>query len=102
MIAKDQRFEGVTVHLDGCTFLNCSFDGCLFVYSGLMKFRLSENALTNSRWDGINSPVHLTPSFLKALCAGGASNLVETIQFSTTVPPRQFLFPRSPAEPTSS
>lgn len=44
----DQTFTGLTVHLDGSAFSNCTFENCTLVYSGT-SFVLEKPAFKNCK-----------------------------------------------------
>lgn len=76
MIAKDQTFTGLNVCLDGGTFVNCRFERCTIVISGVLPIALENPRFTDCKWSFIG-PASTTLSFMAAMYRAGAKELVE-------------------------
>jgi hypothetical protein len=66
MIAKGQTFTGITIHLDGCTFTDCRFVRCEFVYSGFLVGTLSGCSFSDCQWS-FTGPAQNTLALMRAL-----------------------------------
>ena len=79
MIALNQRFEGLTVSLDGGTFHGCTFVRCRLQFRGLAPPALGGNKFEGCEWDFVG-PAGDTLGFLQTLYHDhGGTDLVERI-----------------------
>jgi hypothetical protein len=77
MIALNQRFESLTITLDGATFHGCTFVRCHIRFSGLALPDLGGNRFEQCEWDFIG-PARDTLAFMQVLYHDhGGTNLVE-------------------------
>ena len=76
MIAKDQTFSGMTICLDGGTFVNCRFERCTIVISGQLPIVLDNPRFLDCQWSFIG-PASTTVSFMSAMYRAGAKDLIE-------------------------
>jgi hypothetical protein len=76
MIAKNQTFADVTVHLDGSSFYDCTFERCTIVFSSLIPTTLHNPRFVDCRWQAIG-PAQLTIEFMSSLYRVGAKDLIE-------------------------
>ena len=76
MIAKDQTFAGMTICLDGGTFVNCRFERCTIVISGQLPIVLENPRFLDCQWSFIG-PASTTVSFMSAMYRAGAKELIE-------------------------
>lgn len=51
MIYRNVRFEGIDVHLDGHTFIECHFESCHVVYSGGPLPVMEGGSVVRCQWD---------------------------------------------------
>ena len=51
MFARKQKFENVTIFLDGSSFIECNFENCTLIYSGLLPAALNTSSFNNCRWE---------------------------------------------------
>jgi hypothetical protein len=77
MIARNQTFSDVTVHLDGSSFYDCTFERCTVVFSGVLPAVLNNPRFVDCRWQAAG-PAETTIMFLTALYKAGAKDLIET------------------------
>ena len=77
MIAKDQTFAGMTICLDGGTFMNCRFERCTIVISGQLPIVLENPRFLDCQWSFIG-PASTTVSFMAAMYRAGAKELIES------------------------
>jgi hypothetical protein len=66
VIALNQRFENLTITLDGATFHGCTFVNCRFRFSGLALPDLGGNMFEGCEWDLVG-PARDTLTFLQTL-----------------------------------
>jgi hypothetical protein len=79
MIALNQRFEDLTITLDGGTFHGCTFVRCRLRFSGLALPELGGNKFEACEWDFIG-PASNMLAFLQTLYHDhGGTDLVERI-----------------------
>ena len=79
MIAVNQRYEDLTLTLDGGTFHGCTFVRCRLRFSGLMLPEFASNRFERCEWDFIG-PARDTLAFLQVLYHDqGGTDLVERI-----------------------
>ena len=79
MIALNQKYEDLTITLDGGTFHGCSFLRCRLRFSGLALPDLDRNSFEQCEWDFVG-PAHDTLVFLQALYHDhGGADLTERI-----------------------
>jgi hypothetical protein len=76
MIARKQTFKDVTIFLDGSNFVECAFERCTLVYSGLMLVGLEANSFKQCKWEFSGSAQN-TIVFMSVLYRGGAQELIE-------------------------
>lgn len=76
MIAKNQTFSDVTVHLDGSSFYDCTFERCAIVFSSLIPTTLHNPKFIDCKWQAIG-PALLTIEFMASLYRVGARDLIE-------------------------
>ena len=76
MIAKNQKFIGLRISLDGGAFHECTFDGCHLVYSGFLPVTLDECTYRNCEWE-FAGPALNTLNFMQGIYAVGATELME-------------------------
>ena len=76
MIAKNQKFMGLRISLDGGAFHECTFDGCHLVYSGFLPVTLDECTYRNCEWE-FAGPALNTLNFMQGIYAVGATELME-------------------------
>lgn len=76
MIAHGETFRDTMIAIDGSTFVNCTFEKCVLVYSGLLPACLDGNSFTACRWE-FGGPAANTLNFMAALYRSGARDLVE-------------------------
>jgi hypothetical protein len=77
VIAKDQTFAGMTISLDGGTFINCRFERCNIVISGVLPITLENPHFTDCSWNFIG-PAATTVSLMAAMYRAGAKELIES------------------------
>lgn len=79
MIALNQKYEDLTITLDGGTFHGCSFVRCRLQFSGLALPDLERNSFEQCEWDFVG-PARDTLAFLQVLYHDqGGTDLVEKI-----------------------
>jgi len=78
MIAHDQKFENVTIYLDGSSFYRCQFERCNLIFCGVLGFVLDNPTMTNCNWIA-QGPALQTLQMLGTLYKAGAVDLVEGI-----------------------
>lgn len=66
---SDNRFENMTVRLDGCQFISCKFISCNLEYSGLGQVSLVQCEFDNVKWS-FTGPAKNTLQFLRGLYHG--------------------------------
>jgi len=78
MIAQGQKFNDLTIFLDGGTYTGCTFERCVLVVSGLLPIYFSGNHLIACRWE-FAGPAATTIAFLTStyVQGGGGKELVE-------------------------
>ena len=78
MIAEKQTFRRTTIHLDGATFTDCTFEGCNLVYAGFMAAHLKNNRFHQCKWE-MAGPAANAISFMVAMYgeSAGGKKLVE-------------------------
>jgi len=76
MFAQNQRFEGVTISLDGGSFYGCTFERCKLDFRGLLPVILDACQFNNCTWE-FGGPAANTVGFLSALFKAGARDLVD-------------------------
>lgn len=65
------------IRLDGCRFLDCSFEDCTLVYAGTAAVSLQGCRFgPGVRWT-VDGPAAFTAAFLRALWQGGGRAIVE-------------------------
>ena len=79
MIALNQRFEDLTITLDGGTFHGCTFVRCRLHFAGLAPPDLNGNLFERCEWDFVG-PARETLAFMQTLYHGhGGGELIEKI-----------------------
>lgn len=76
MIAQGETFTGLTVCLDGGTFVDCHFERCTIVISGQLPIALENPKFSDCQWSFIG-PASTTVSFMAAMHRAGAVELIE-------------------------
>jgi hypothetical protein len=76
MIATGQTFRDIRIHIDGCTFIDCTFERCHMVYAGALGVVMEKPNLVDCTWE-VQGAARETIGFMKSLYQGGASALVE-------------------------
>ena len=76
MIAHNQRYKDTRITLDGATFVGCTFENCIFVFSGLLPPLLEGNTITACKWE-FTGPAANTVAFMSALYRSGAHDVIE-------------------------
>jgi hypothetical protein len=78
MIAHKQTFRRTTIHVDGATFTDCTFEDCTLVYSGFMATHLKNNRFQKCRWE-MAGPAANAISFMVGMYgeSEGGKKLVE-------------------------
>jgi len=76
MIARNQTFSDVTVHLDGSSFYDCTFERCTVVFSGVLPAVINNPRFVDCRWEAAG-PAEMTIRFLTSLYKAGAKDLIE-------------------------
>ncbi len=76
MIAHGKKYHDIVVSLDGCTFVDCTFERCKLLYSGLMPCQMSGNTVTDCEWQFVG-PAANTIQFMTATYAGLSRELIE-------------------------
>lgn len=76
MIASDQTFSGMTINLDGSTYVRCRFERCEIVISGLFPITLEEPSFEDCQWS-FTGPASITIEFMQAMHRAGAKDLIE-------------------------
>ena len=79
MLALNQKFEDITLTLDGATFHGCTFIRCRLRYSGLLAPELGGNKFEQCEWEFVG-PARDTLAFLQTLYHDhGGGELVERV-----------------------
>jgi hypothetical protein len=79
MIALNQKFEDLTITIDGGTFHGCTFVRCKLRFSGLAVPELGGNRFEHCEWDFVG-PAGDTLGFLQTLYHDhGGVDLVERL-----------------------
>jgi hypothetical protein len=78
MIAQNQTFNDITIYIDGSTYMGCTFQRCIMVFSGVLPVHIVGNKFIQCKWE-FAGPAANTVGFLTSLYAGGARDLVEQI-----------------------
>ena len=76
MFARKQKFENVTIFLDGSSFIECNFENCTLIYSGLLPAALNTSSFNNCRWE-VSGAAQNTVGFMADLYRAGAQELIE-------------------------
>jgi hypothetical protein len=76
MIARNQTYSDITVHLDGSSFYDCVFERCTVSYSGVLPTVLQNPRFVDCKWQ-VSGPAHNTVGYLTALYRAGARDLIE-------------------------
>jgi hypothetical protein len=77
MLAKNKKFRNTSISLDGGTFEGCEFENCELTFSGYMPVQLTDCTFgQNIQWT-FSGPASTTVSFMKALYAMGATEIIE-------------------------
>jgi hypothetical protein len=76
VIARDQTFSGMTICLDGGTYVNCRFERCTIVISGVLPIALENPRFVDCQWSFIG-PASTTVAFMAAMHRAGAKDLIE-------------------------
>ena len=76
MNAKDQTFEGETIHLDGATLINCHFKNCKIIITGEAPHTSEECKFEDCKWVFSGHAMMLLET-LRKLYAGGAPRIAE-------------------------
>ena len=66
MFAHGQTFREVPIHLDGCTFIECTFERCRMIYSGLIVGHIQRCNFVGCKWE-FAGPAANTLGFMTAL-----------------------------------
>ena len=94
MIAYNQKFENITIYLDGGSFYGCQFERCNLVFTGLLGFVMEKPTIQNCNWTP-QGPALQTLQLLGTLYKNGATDLIEHLfrsikgEQSPPVPPKQ-------------
>ena len=83
MIAQNQKFENITIYLDGCSFYGCRFEGCNLVFNGVLGFVMENPSFQSCSWTP-QGPALQTLQLLGTLYKGGATDLIDRIFHSIT------------------
>lgn len=78
MIAHGQKYENLTIFLDGSSFYNCQFIHCNLVFSGVIGFVMENPTQQGCRWTP-QGPALQTIQLLSNLYKGGGSEVVEAL-----------------------
>src|SRR5436190_18273023 len=80
MIAKAQTYEGLQVFIDGGTFIECTFNSCSMVYSGLMLGQFQSCRFEGCHWK-FSGPARNALDFLAIMYSigDGGRQIVEGI-----------------------
>lgn len=76
---QDKEFNEVTLQLDNVTLLNCIFNNCVLVYSGIGTTVIKGCSFNNVRWE-MSGPAANTIGFMKSIYHGmgaGGKAIVE-------------------------
>jgi hypothetical protein len=76
LFARKQKFENVTIFLDGSSFVECTFDNCTLIYSGLLPVALDTSSFNNCRWE-FSGAAQNTVGLMAALYGSGEQELIE-------------------------
>jgi hypothetical protein len=77
MIARDQTFSDMRIVLDGCSFYDCTFRSCVFIYCASLPVVLQGSHFEgNCRWE-FDRAAKWTVEFLEMMYRAGATRLVE-------------------------
>lgn len=76
MIAHNKKFKDTTVHLDGGTFVGCTFERCTLIFSGLMPVHLEGDKFSECNWS-LAGPAQNTVDFMRGLYAMGGAEVIE-------------------------
>ncbi len=76
MIAKGETFSGMTINLDGGTFVDCRFEKCNIVICSLLPITLENPRFVDCTWS-FSGPASNTVSFMAAMYRAGAKDLIE-------------------------
>ena len=72
MFAREQTFTDVTIHLDGCTFIDCTFEQCRLIYSGFMVGHTQRCNFVGCKWE-FAGPAANTIGFMTAIYGQGGA-----------------------------
>lgn len=78
MIAHGQKYENLTIFLDGSSFYDCQFINCNMVFSGVIGFLMEKPVYQGCRWTPQGPALH-TIQLLSNLYRSGATELVEAL-----------------------
>ena len=76
MIAKGETFTGMTITLDGGTFVDCRFEKCNVVVCGMLPITLENPRFVDCNWS-FSGPASTTVGFMAAMYRAGAKELIE-------------------------
>lgn len=76
MIAHHKKFSDIRVVLDGSTFVGCTFERCVLIYSGALPTSLNNNKFSDCSWE-FDGAAQNTLGFMAALYSGGGRELIE-------------------------
>lgn len=76
VIAKNKTYHGMTIQLDGATFIGCTFDHCVLVFSGVLGAQLHQNAFLECKFE-FSGPAATTLGFMAALYKDGVQDVIE-------------------------
>jgi hypothetical protein len=79
MIARNQRFTGMRISLDGSTFIGCAFEQCTLIYSATLPISFEDNQFNACIWE-FSGPAMNTINFKTSLYGHGdlGSQMIET------------------------
>jgi len=78
VIAVGQKFDQQMISVDGGTFRDCEFSGCVLFFSGLLPVDLRGSTFNECRWEFVG-PAANTIGFLHALHHRGEAKLIEAV-----------------------
>lgn len=81
MIAHGKKFHDIDVCLDGSTFVSCTFERCVLIFSGFLPVHLEANTISaDCKWEFTGAAAN-TVQFMRALHShgGGGTDLIENM-----------------------
>jgi hypothetical protein len=76
MIAIGQQFKNIKITLDGGTFKDCQFEGCVLIYCGLLPVTMMGNSFAGCAWEFAGAARN-SVDFMRALYNGGGKELID-------------------------